>query len=104
MQVKRTAADGFVALKLAGSETAEVRLVPARDETAAAAHVWPRKVGVRYEIDAWDGSFVALTDRDDAFDMRSEVHTYDLQSLMSISYVVFCWKKQNAAHTSIHAS
>src|SRR3546814_13956414 len=50
--------------------TAEVRLVPARDETAAPAPVWPRKVGVRYEIDEWDGSLVALTDRDDAFDMQ----------------------------------
>ena len=35
MQVKRTAADGFVALTLAGTETAEVRLVPAADETGA---------------------------------------------------------------------
>ncbi|MBJ7499282.1 MAG: S9 family peptidase [Sphingopyxis sp.] len=70
MSVKRTAADGFVALTLAGPETAEVRLVPARDETAAPATVWPRKVGVRYEIDEWDGSLVALTDAGDAFDMQ----------------------------------
>src|SRR3546814_7119509 len=26
---------------------------------------------------------------------RSEEHTYELQSLMSISYAVFCWKKKN---------
>src|SRR3546814_4048908 len=32
--------------------------------------LWPRKTGVRYEIDEWDGSLVALTDRDDAFDMQ----------------------------------
>ncbi|WP_210727624.1 prolyl oligopeptidase family serine peptidase [Sphingopyxis sp. PAMC25046] len=70
MSVKRTAADGFVALTLAGPETAEVRLVPARDETAAPIAVWPRKTGVRYEIDEWDGSLVALTDLDDAFDMQ----------------------------------
>src|SRR3546814_14747276 len=69
MGVKRTAAGGFVALTLAGPETAEVRLVPAADETAAPAPVWPRKTGVRYEIDEWNGSLVALTDRDDAFDM-----------------------------------
>lgn len=69
MQVKRTAADGFVALTLAGPETGEVRLVPAADETAAPATVWPRKVGVRYEIDEWNGGLIALTDADDAFDM-----------------------------------
>ncbi|WP_447953341.1 S9 family peptidase [Sphingopyxis chilensis] len=70
MSVKRTAADGFVALTLAGPETAEVRLVSAANETAAPTTVWPRKAGVRYEIDEWDGSLVALTDRDDAFDMQ----------------------------------
>ena len=70
MSVKRTAADGFVALTLAGPETAEVRLVPAADETAAPVTVWSRKVGVLYEIDEWDGGLVALTDRDDAFDMQ----------------------------------
>ncbi len=69
MQVKRTAADGFVALTLAGPETAEVRLVSAADETGAPAVVWPRKIGVRYEIDEWNGALIALTDADDAFDM-----------------------------------
>ncbi|HWW58492.1 MAG TPA: prolyl oligopeptidase family serine peptidase [Sphingopyxis sp.] len=69
MQVKRTAADGFVALTLAGPETAEVRLVSAANETAAPVVVWPRKTGVLYEIDEWNGSLVALSDADDAFDM-----------------------------------
>ena len=69
MSVKRTAADGFIALTLAGPETAEVRLVSAAVETAAPATVWPRKNGVRYEIDEWNGDLVALTDADDAFDM-----------------------------------
>ena len=69
MQVKRTAADGFIALTLAGPETAEVRLVSAADETAAPAIVWPRKTGVLYDIDEWNGGLIALTDADDAFDM-----------------------------------
>ena len=69
MQVKRTAADGFIALTLAGPETAEVRLVSAADETAAPAVVWPRKVGVLYEIDEWNGRLIVLTDAGDAFDM-----------------------------------
>ena len=81
MQVKRTAADGFIALTLAGPETAEVRLVPAGDETAAPAVVWPRKAGVRYEIDEWNGDLIALTDVENAFDMAllrldsSDFHT-----------------------------
>src|SRR3546814_1321511 len=33
-------------------------------------------------------------------DLRSEEHTSELQSLMRISYAVFCLKKQNI-HTSI---
>ncbi|WP_332820152.1 S9 family peptidase [Sphingopyxis sp.] len=70
MSVKRTAADGFIALTLAGPETAEVRLVSAADETAMPAVVWPRKTGVLYEIDEWNGRLVALTDADDAFDMQ----------------------------------
>lgn len=70
MGIKRTAADGFVALTLSGPETAEVRLVPATDETAAPRIVWPRKAGVRYEIDEWNGALVATTDADDAFDMK----------------------------------
>src|SRR3546814_968806 len=32
---------------------------------------------------------------DDAFDLRSEEHTSELQSLMRISYAVFCLKKKN---------
>src|SRR3546814_9978855 len=32
---------------------------------------------------------------------RSEEHTSELQSLMRISYAVFCLKKKNNSHTSI---
>src|SRR3546814_6762218 len=32
------------------------------------------------------------------FSLRSEEHTSELQSLMSISYAVFCLKKQNTQH------
>src|SRR3546814_6605654 len=34
------------------------------------------------------------------FDQRSEEHTSELQSLMRISYAVFCLKKQNKSNTS----
>src|SRR3546814_9110776 len=31
-------------------------------------------------------------------DQRSEEHTSELQSLMRISYAVFCWKKKKLQH------
>src|SRR3546814_2908065 len=34
--------------------------------------------------------------------MRSEEHTSELQSLMRISYAVFCLKKKNKTHTLMH--
>lgn len=70
MAVRRTAADGFVALTLSGPDTAEVRLIRAGAETASPAVVWPRKPGVRYEIDEWNGGLIATTDADGAFDMK----------------------------------
>src|SRR3546814_7826705 len=35
-------------------------------------------------------------------DLRSEEHTSELQSLMRISYAVFCLKKKNDSITQIH--
>src|SRR3546814_3152535 len=35
-------------------------------------------------------------------DERSEEHTSELQSLMRISYAVFCLKKKNAIHLTMH--
>ncbi len=70
MGVRRTAADGFIALTLSGPDTAEVRLIRADDEDGTPAVVWPRRPGVRYEIDEWNGGLIATTDADDAFDMK----------------------------------
>src|SRR3546814_6960422 len=39
------------------------------------------------------------SDMTDTSDPRSEEHTSELQSLMRISYAVFCLKKQNHTHT-----
>lgn len=69
IELKRTAADGYVALTLSGPDTSEVRLAPADHETAEPVVVWPRRSGVRYEIEEWNGGLVALTDADGAFDM-----------------------------------
>lgn len=68
MQVRRTAEGGFVAITLSGPDTSEVRLISSADETAAPAIVWPRRVGVRYELEQWDGALALLTDADDAED------------------------------------
>src|SRR3546814_2552823 len=46
--------------------------------------------GFRYTWDSRELVIHALTDRD-----RSEEHTSELQSLMRISYAVFCLKKKN---------
>src|SRR3546814_10312250 len=40
------------------------------------------------------GLLLAVADRDDLAHHRSEEHTSELQSLMRISYAVFCLKKQ----------
>src|SRR3546814_8400381 len=37
-----------------------------------------------------------------ALDQRSEEHTSELQSLMRISYAVFCLKKKNQTYIHIH--
>ncbi|MGE4323352.1 MAG: S9 family peptidase [Sphingobium sp.] len=68
MQVARTAADGFVALTLAGPDMAEVRLIRAGDETAPPAIVRPRERGVTYHVDEWGGRLVMQTDAGGAVD------------------------------------
>src|SRR3546814_10714861 len=39
-----------------------------------------------------------IFDEDDAGHLRSEEHTSELQSLMRISYAVFCLQKKNTSH------
>src|SRR3546814_8460066 len=45
-----------------------------------------------------DGSFSRKPGCSDALSMRSEEHTSELQSLMRISYAVFCLQKKNTHH------
>src|SRR3546814_9722774 len=40
----------------------------------------------------------------DHFEIRSEEHTSELQSLMRISYAVFCLKKKKPTHTTANIS
>ncbi len=70
MRVARTAADRFVTLTLAGPDTGEVRLIPAGAETDPPRTVRPRRRGVRYEVDEWNGALLMLTDADGAIDRK----------------------------------
>src|SRR3546814_1862470 len=54
---------------------------------------WQDVVLLHFQNAVLDGS-------DYAFDIRSEEHTSELQSLMRISYAVFCLQKKN--HNNIH--
>src|SRR3546814_8446246 len=45
------------------------------------------------------GEGIEKEQTDFAADVRSEEHTSELQSLMRISYAVFCLKKQKSTHT-----
>jgi oligopeptidase B len=85
MGIRRTAADGFVALTLSGPDTAEVRLIRAGTESAEPVVVWPRRVGVLYDIDEWNGDLVATTDADDAFDgklLRLDAGDFRIKSVL----------------------
>ncbi len=70
MQVKRTAANGFIALTLGGPDMAEVRLIPADAEVAVPSVVRPRERGVTYEVDEWAGRLLMLTDAEGAIDRK----------------------------------
>src|SRR3546814_2321899 len=57
---------------------------------------------------AWAGSaimaiFTLLGDRILSFLFRSEEHTSELQSLMRISYAVFCLKKKKKKNQILHS-
>src|SRR3546814_1515319 len=49
----------------------------------------------RVRLDELGGFIEGLFNGEEAIDLRSEEHTSELQSLMRISYAVFCLKKNN---------
>src|SRR3546814_3558797 len=66
------------------------------DHGSDATHMETRAVReTRDGVDGW---------RIDGAKMRSEEHTSELQSLMRISYAVFCLKKQNKTRTAEQVS
>src|SRR3546814_4340136 len=58
--------------------------------------------GLRFGIDSFGASAPAEALFDYFGLTRSEKHTSELQSLMRISYAVFCLKKQKKQHTTLH--
>src|SRR3546814_6334337 len=62
--------------------------------------------GERHEAERIDGGVrkivEAIGDQGAGIAYRSEEHTSELQSLMRISYAVFCLKKKNLNHTLQH--
>src|SRR3546814_6450004 len=68
-----------------------------RDDTPEAMDRLWEEEAVRFGTDAPDDS-CAPPSRNPARPARSEEHTSELQSLMRISYAVFCLKKQKKTH------
>src|SRR3546814_3153802 len=55
------------------------------------------KIAIDRDDAIFDRAGEALFDADG--EPRSEEHTYELKSLMRISYAVFCWTKKNRPNT-----
>src|SRR3546814_7877011 len=90
-------------LRSGGPDAARTEMVPASEtEIANARHqaslelasTW-KFPGLSYLIWARSASISASTL---VLSKRSEEHTSELQSLMRISYAVFCLKKKNSKH------
>ncbi len=60
----------WIVIGVGNQETSEALLIPASDPTAAPKVMEPRKVGVRYDVDHWDGRFVIRTNADGAVDFK----------------------------------
>src|SRR3546814_6256206 len=68
-------------------------LFRSEDPVEEPEHRRPRERGV--PVGRGDEDKPALSERPERLHDRSEEHTSELQSLMRISYAVFCLKKQN---------
>src|SRR3546814_1603111 len=62
-------------------------------------HIWADTFGLAFQIHIPIGDFIGDRDSDLAAILRSEEHTSELQSLMRISYAVFCLNKQTINST-----
>src|SRR3546814_1753841 len=82
------------------STVAVAREIERRRPELATARWWREERGERVFLDynrmARDQTIAS------AYSVRSEEHTSELQSLMRISYAVFCLKKKKKTNTSHH--
>src|SRR3546814_9135052 len=70
--------------------------------------IWPAAQALYFSVQRQDAfglsvDFVGLENFVDLLDDRSEEHTSELQSLMRISYAVFCLKKKKHNKTRLTA-
>ena len=70
LSVGVTQSRAYIVIGAGNHETSEVRLIPAADPTAEPRVVEPRREGLRYELEHWDGRFVVLTNADGAVDYK----------------------------------
>ena len=70
LSVGVTASRAFLVIGSGNHETSEARLIPAHDPTAEPTVAEPRREGVRYELEHWNGRFVVLTNADGAVDYK----------------------------------
>src|SRR3546814_2872517 len=70
------------------------------DSAPAALSKTPYALPDTKEAYSWAGNGIRIAIVSRYHDVRSEEHTSELQSLMRISYAVFCLKKKNKANTN----
>jgi oligopeptidase B len=68
--VGRTASRQYLLIGAGNQETSEAWVIPASDPTAAPRLIEPRREGVRYDVDHWNGRFVIRTNADDSVDFK----------------------------------
>jgi oligopeptidase B len=68
MQVRRTAAGGFVVLEISGPDMSETRLIARGAESEPPRVVRPREDGIIYSVHEWNGQLLMLTNMDGALD------------------------------------
>ncbi|MFT4196832.1 MAG: prolyl oligopeptidase family serine peptidase, partial [Pseudoxanthomonas sp.] len=68
--LRTSAADGFLVIRIDNCEQSEVRLVPMDRPASAPVPVEPRRAGLDYDVDEWNGQLLILTDADGAVDRK----------------------------------
>ncbi|HZC17404.1 MAG TPA: S9 family peptidase [Caulobacteraceae bacterium] len=70
LHIGKTSSDSYIVIGAGDHETSEVLLIPAADPTAEPRVVEPRTVGLRYDVEHWDGRIFIHTNADGAIDFK----------------------------------